>query len=144
MEELLPVLPITLSAVLQYCKSQVIINFITICEPQCISNEIRVVEILVIKVTMALPFTSRLMTLAMQWWQRNRPKSLLHVQSFCFAYFLISMVIVVALSLLVALLCNTILGMGWFCLKNRWKVQQNWHRSYEYMKIIYVNYGVKN
>lgn len=33
MEELLPVLLITLSAVLQYCKSQVITNLITICEP---------------------------------------------------------------------------------------------------------------
>jgi len=33
MEELLPVLLITLSAVFQYCKSQVITNFITICEP---------------------------------------------------------------------------------------------------------------
>ena len=30
----------------------------------------------------------------------------------CFIYFLISMLIVVALSLPVALLCNTILGMG--------------------------------
>ena len=33
MEELLPVLLITLSAVLQYCKSQVITNLTTICEP---------------------------------------------------------------------------------------------------------------
>ena len=33
MEEPLPVLLITLSAIFQYCKSQVITNFITICEP---------------------------------------------------------------------------------------------------------------
>ena len=36
-------------------------------------------------------------------WQRNLQKSVSHVQSFCFAYFVVSVMIVVALSSLVTL-----------------------------------------
>ena len=145
MEECLPVLLITLSAIFQYCKSQVITNFITICEPLYFrwnqscgdlsdkSDDGNAIYITFNDISHAM--------------MAEKPaKKFAACSEFllCFIYFLISMLIVVALSLLVALLCNTYLGMGWFCLKNRWKVQQNWHQSYEYMKIIYVNYGVKN
>ena len=41
--------------------------------------------------------------------QRHLQKSVLHVQSFCFAYFLVSFMIVVALSPLVTLSRKTIL-----------------------------------
>ena len=40
---------------------------------------------------------------------RNLPESVLHFQSFCFAYFLVSIVVVRALSSLVALSLKTIL-----------------------------------
>ena len=42
---------------------------------------------------------------------RNLPESVLHFQSFCFAYFLVSIVVVNALSSLVALSLKTILDM---------------------------------
>ena len=42
---------------------------------------------------------------------RNLPESVLHFQSFCFAYFLVSIVVVNALSSLVALSPKTILDM---------------------------------
>ena len=38
--------------------------------------------ILQIKTTVALPFQSSLTMLVVQWWQRNLPKSVLHVQGF--------------------------------------------------------------
>ena len=79
----------TLSAIFQYCKSQVITNFITICGPlyfrwnqSCGDLSDKSDDGIAIYITF--------MTLAMQWWQRNLPKSLLHVQSFCFALFIFS------------------------------------------------------
>lgn len=42
---------------------------------------------------------------------RNLPESVLHFQSFCFAYFFVSIVVVSALSSLVALTLKTILDM---------------------------------
>ena len=49
----------------------------------------------------------------MQWLQINLPKSVLHAQS----YFLVSVIVVVAMSLLVALPCQIILDMWQFCRK---------------------------
>ena len=75
-----------------------------------------------IKATIALLFQSRLAMLAVQWWQRNQSKSVLHVQSFCFAYFM------VALSLLVALPWKKIFDMQQFACKTdnlMRNVQQN-------------------
>ena len=43
--------------------------------------------ILQIKTTVALPFQSSLTMLVVQWWQRNLPKSVLHVQSFSLLIF---------------------------------------------------------
>ena len=145
MEELLPVLLITLSAVFRYCKSQVITNFITICEPlyfrwnqSCGDLSDKSDD------GIAIFITFNNISHAMMAEKPAKKFAACSEFLLCFIYFLISMLIVVALSLLVTLLCNTILGMWWFCLKNRWKVQQNWHGSYEYMKIMYVNYGEKN
>ena len=45
---------------------------------------------------------------------RNLPESVLHFKSFCFAYFLVSIVVVSALSSLVALSLKTILDMRRF------------------------------
>ena len=64
-----------------------------------------------IKVTIALLFQSSLTMLAVQWWQRNQSKNVVRVQSFCFAYF------IVALSLLVALPCKKIFDMQQFACK---------------------------
>ena len=64
-----------------------------------------------IKATIALLFQSSLTMLTVQWWQRNQSKSVLHVQSFCFAYF------IVALSLLVALTCKKIFDGQQFACK---------------------------
>ena len=50
--------------------------------------------------TVALPFQSSLSTLVMQGWQRNLQNSVMTVQSFCFAYFLIFVIVVAVLSLL--------------------------------------------
>ena len=50
--------------------------------------------------TIALPFQSSLSTLVMQGWQRNLQNSVMTVQSFCFAYFLIFVIVVAVLSLL--------------------------------------------
>ena len=59
--------------------------------------------------------------------EKNLPKSVLHVQSFCFAciikpvslfIFLVSFVVLVVLSSLIASLRKTILDMRLFCLKN--------------------------
>ena len=145
MEELLPVLLITLSAVFRYCKSQVITNFITICEPlyfrwnqSCGDLSDKSDD------GIAIFITFNNISHAMMAEKPAKKFAACSEFLLCFIYFLISMLIVVALSLLVTLLCNTILGMWWFCLKNRWKVQQNWRGSYEYMKIMYVNYGEKN
>jgi len=86
-----------------------------------VSDEIEVAKITIdeatiswIKATIALP---SLTTLVMQWRQRNLPKKVLHVQSFCFANFLIPVVVVIALSLVVVLPRKTILDMRRFCLK---------------------------
>ena len=80
-----------------------------------VSDEIEVAKITIdeatiswIKATIALP---SLTTLVMQWRQRNLPKKVLHVQSFCFANFLIPVVVVIALSLVVVLPRKTILDM---------------------------------
>ena len=79
-----------------------------------------------IKVTIALLFQSSLTMLAVQWWQRNQSKNVVRVQSFCFAYF------IVALSLLVALPCKKIFDMQQFaCKKDNLmrNMQQNGRRQ---------------
>ena len=53
--------------------------------------------------TIALPFQSLLTTLVFQCLQRSLPNIVLHVQNFCFVYFLNFIVVVVALSFVVAL-----------------------------------------
>ena len=44
----------------------------------------------------ALPFQSSLSTLVVQGWQRNLPNSVMNVQSFCFAYFHLFVIVVTA------------------------------------------------
>ena len=67
--------------------------------------------------------------------EKNLLKSVLHVQTFCFAYitkpvslfiFLVSFVVLVALSSLVASLRKTILDMRLFCLKNSKNRRVDW------------------
>ena len=66
------------------------------------------------------------------------PKSVLCIQSFCFAYFLFSVIIVVALSLLVAFLCK-----HFFVRNNNWKTNdlmenaQTWNQRLQ----VYPNRG---
>ena len=43
-----------------------------------------------------LSFQSSMSTLVVQGWQRNLPNSVMNVQSFCFAYFLIFVIVVTA------------------------------------------------
>ena len=110
MEELLPVLLITLSAIFQYCKSQVITNFITICEPLYFrwnqscgdlsdkSDDGNAIYITFNDINHAM--------------MAEKPaKKFAACSEFllCFIYFLISMLIVVALSLLVAFYATHIL-----------------------------------
>lgn len=114
MEECLPVLLISLSAIFQYCKSQVITNFITICEPlyfqwnqSCGDLSDKSDD------GIAIYITFNDISHAMMAEKPAKKFAACSEFLLCFIYFLISMLIVVALSLLVALLCNTILGMGW-------------------------------
>ena len=69
-----------------------------------ISDEIEVEDELR-DATIALPFQSLLTTLVFQWRQRSLPNIVLHIKNFCFVYFLVFVVVVVALSLVVVLQC---------------------------------------
>lgn len=71
-----------------------------------------------------MSFQSTLTTWVVQWRQRNPSKSALQVKSFCFAYFLVSVVIVVRWAPLGALPRKTIFDMGRFRLKN-WRFDEN-------------------
>ena len=68
--------------------------------------------------TIALPFQSLLTTLVFQWLKRSLPNIVLHVQKFCFVYFLNFVVVLVALKFVVGLQCETILDMRRFRLKS--------------------------
>ena len=52
-------------------------------------------------------------------WQRNLPKSVLYFQSFCFAYFVVPVVVIVALSSLAGLPRKNILDMHRFFRKTK-------------------------
>ena len=69
-----------------------------------ISDEIEV-EAELRDATIELPFQSLLTMLVFQWRQRSLPNIVLHIKNFCFVYFLVFVVVVVALSLVVVLQC---------------------------------------
>ena len=78
-----------------------------------------------VKATIALPFHSSLTTLVVQWWKKSARKVYCTFRVFALLIkpvslfiFLVSFVVLVALSSLVASLRKTILDMRLFCLKN--------------------------
>ena len=67
----------------------------------------------------ALPFQSGHENVKVLQWQRNLPKSVLYFQSFCFAYFVVPVVGIVALSSLAGSPRKNILDMHRFSRKTR-------------------------
>ena len=67
----------------------------------------------------ALPFQSGHENVKVLQWQRNLPKSVLYFQSFCFAYFVVPVVVIVALRSLVGLPRKNILDMHRFSRKTK-------------------------